>query len=156
QAGVCQARRGAKGRNHGARRRAERTACDEIRRLSLRAQIRPRRDGRTARRVRTVDRTGRRLSRCLTMHDYPLKQRTIGRLLADKARRIGDRIWLIYGEEQYTYAEAHDISNRYANGFANLGIGKGDHVAIMMPNCPEFIWTIWGLGKLGAVTVPLN
>ena len=26
----------------------------------------------------------------------------------------------------------------------------------MLPNCPEFIWTIWGLAKLGAVTVPLN
>jgi carnitine-CoA ligase len=90
------------------------------------------------------------------MYDYPLKQRTIGRLLADKARRIGDRTWLIFGEEKYTYAEAHDISNRYANGFADLGIRKGDHVAIMMPNCPEFIWTIWGLSKLGAVSVPLN
>ena len=90
------------------------------------------------------------------MYDYPLKQRTIGRLLADKARRIGDRAWLIYGGEKYSYAQAHDISNRYANGFADLGIRKGDHVAIMMPNCPEFIWTIWGLGKLGAVTVPLN
>jgi len=90
------------------------------------------------------------------MYDYPLKQRTIGRLLADKARRIGDRIWLIYGDGKYSYAEAHDISNRYANGFSDLGIRKGDHVAIMMPNCPEFIWTIWGLAKLGAVTVPLN
>src|SRR6478609_11932282 len=90
------------------------------------------------------------------MYDYPLKQRTIGRLLADKARRIGDRIWLIYGEEKYSYAQAHDISNRYANGFADLGIRKGDHVAVMLPNCPEFIWTIWGLGKIGAVTVPLN
>ncbi len=90
------------------------------------------------------------------MHDYPLNQRTIGRLLADKARRIGDRVWLIHGDEKYSYAEAHDISNRYANGFADLGVRKGDHVAIMMPNCPEFIWTIWGLGKLGAVTVPLN
>ena len=90
------------------------------------------------------------------MHDYPLKQRTIGRLLADKASRIGDRTWLIHGDEKYSYAQAHDISNRYANGFADLGVRKGDHVAIMMPNCPEFIWTIWGLGKLGAVTVPLN
>lgn len=90
------------------------------------------------------------------MHDYPLNQRTIGRLLADKARRIGDRVWLIHGDEKYSYAEAHDISNRYANGFADLGVRKGDHVAIMMPNCPEFIWTIWGLAKLGAVAVPLN
>src|SRR6202000_2852134 len=90
------------------------------------------------------------------MHDYPLKQRTIGHLLADKAERVGDRTWLIFGEQRYSYAQAHELSNRYANGFASLGIRKGDHVAVMLPNCPEFIWTIWGLGKLGAVTVPLN
>ena len=90
------------------------------------------------------------------MHDYPLKQRTIGHLLADKGRRVGDRTWLIFGEQRYTYAQAHDLSNRYANGFGGLGVGKGDHVAVMLPNCPEFIWTIWGLAKLGAVTVPLN
>ena len=90
------------------------------------------------------------------MHDYPLKQRTIGHLLADKAKRVGDRIWLIFGGQRYSYADAHDLSNRYANGFRGLGVGKGDHVAVMLPNCPEFIWTSWGLGKLGAVTVPLN
>jgi crotonobetaine/carnitine-CoA ligase len=90
------------------------------------------------------------------MHDYPLKQRTIGHLLADKARRVGDRTWLIFGEQRYSYAQAHDLSNRYANGFRELGVRKGDHVAVMLPNCPEFIWTIWGLAKLGAVTVPLN
>jgi crotonobetaine/carnitine-CoA ligase len=90
------------------------------------------------------------------MHDYPLKQRTIGHVLADKARRVGGRTWLIFGPDRYSYAEAHDLSNRYANGFRTLGIGKGDHVAVMLPNCPEFIWTIWGLGKLGAVAVPLN
>ena len=90
------------------------------------------------------------------MHDYPLKQRTIGHLLADKAGRVGEKTWLIFGEQRYTYADAHDLSNRYANGFRELGVRKGDHVAVMLPNCPEFIWTIWGLGKLGAVTVPLN
>jgi crotonobetaine/carnitine-CoA ligase len=90
------------------------------------------------------------------MHDYPLKQRTIGHVLADKARRIGDRTWLIFGEQRYSYAQAHDLSNRYANGFRGIGVRKGDHVAVMMGNCPEFIWTIWGLAKLGAVAVPLN
>src|SRR5580692_2411814 len=90
------------------------------------------------------------------MYDYPLKQRTIGRLLADKAKRIGDRVWLVAGEQRYTYAQAHDLSNRFANGFRGLGVRKGDHVALLMANCPEFIWTIWGLAKLGAVAVPLN
>src|SRR4051794_39621906 len=90
------------------------------------------------------------------MYDYPLRQRTIGHVLADKADRIGDHTWLIYGDQRYTYAQAHELSNRYANAFRDLGIRKGEHVAVMMGNCPEFIWTIWGLGKLGAVTVPLN
>ena len=90
------------------------------------------------------------------MHDYALKHRTIGHVLADKAARIGSATWLIYGEKRFTYAEAHELSNRYANGFRACGIGKGDHVAVMLPNCPEFFWTVWGLGKLGAVAVPLN
>ena len=80
------------------------------------------------------------------MHDYPLQQRTIGRLLADKASRVGERTSLIFGAQRYSYAQVHDLSNRYANGFRELGVGKGDHVAVMLPNCPEFIWTIWGLG----------
>jgi carnitine-CoA ligase len=90
------------------------------------------------------------------MKDYPLKQRTIGHVLADKAARLGNRTWLIHGADRYGYDQAHDLSNRYANGFRALGIAKGDHVAVMLPNCPEFIWTIWGLAKLGAVAVPLN
>ncbi|HEY1780376.1 MAG TPA: AMP-binding protein [Roseiarcus sp.] len=90
------------------------------------------------------------------MRDYPLKQRTIGHVLADKAARIGAATWLIYGEKRFSYADAHELSNRYANAFRALGIGKGDHVAVMLPNCPEFFWTIWGLGKIGAVAVPLN
>ena len=48
------------------------------------------------------------------------------------------------------------MTSRYANGFAALGVGHGDHVAVMLPNCPEFYWVVWGLGRIGAVAVPLN
>src|SRR4029079_19811849 len=90
------------------------------------------------------------------MHDYPLKQRTIGHLLADKAARVGDRTWMIFGEQRYTYSSHHESSMRCAIACRELGVGKGDRVAGMLPNWSEFIWTIWGLAKLGAVTVPLN
>ena len=89
-------------------------------------------------------------------HDYPLEQRTIGRVLADKARRIPQRTFLLWQGRAYTYAELDAMTSRYANGFAALGIGHGDHVAVMLPNCPEFYWVVWGLGKIGAVAVPLN
>lgn len=90
------------------------------------------------------------------MHDYPLAQRTIGHMLADKARRIGSSTWLIFGERRYSYADSHLITNRYANAFASHGVSKGDHVALMMGNCPDTIWVMWGLAKIGAVAVPLN
>lgn len=90
------------------------------------------------------------------MRDYPLQQRTIGHLLADQAESIGGRTCLIWGDTRYTYADAHALTNRYANGFAALGIKKSDHVALLLGNHPEFLFAAWGLGKIGAVAVPLN
>ena len=90
------------------------------------------------------------------MHDYELEERTIGRILADKAERIGERTFLVWQGRKITYSELEVMTNRYANGFAGQGIGHGDHVAVMLPNCPEFFGVVWGLGKIGAVAVPLN
>jgi crotonobetaine/carnitine-CoA ligase len=58
--------------------------------------------------------------------------------------------------QAYSYARLDEMTNRYANGLATLGVGRGTHVAVTLPNCPESFWTIWGLAKLGAVGVPLN
>jgi crotonobetaine/carnitine-CoA ligase len=90
------------------------------------------------------------------LHDYPLEQRTIGYILADKAARLGDRPFLRYLDESVSYADAHRLTNQYAHGFAAAGITRSDHVALMLPNQPELLWALWGLGKLGAVGVPLN
>ncbi len=90
------------------------------------------------------------------MRDAPLQLRTIGHLLADKALSAGSRTCLIWGDRRYTYAEMHALTNRYANGFAALGIGKSDHVALLLGNHQEFLFAAWGLGKIGAVAVPLN
>ena len=90
------------------------------------------------------------------MHDYELEERTMGRILAEKAQRVPNNTFLRWQGRSYSYAELETMTNRYANGFAAHGIGHGDHVAVMLPNCPEFFWVVWGLGKLGAVAVPLN
>jgi carnitine-CoA ligase len=90
------------------------------------------------------------------MQDFPLQQRTIGHVLAAKAAASGARNCLIWGGDKYSFADVHALTNRYANGFAAAGVTKGTHVAIMLGNCPEFLWAVWGLGKIGAVAVPLN
>ncbi len=90
------------------------------------------------------------------MRHYDTDQRTIGHVLADKAAAIGDRPFLRYQDRVISYAQLDEMTSRYAQGFAGRGIRQGDHVAMMMPNCPEFLYVLWGLGKLGAVAVPLN
>jgi crotonobetaine/carnitine-CoA ligase len=90
------------------------------------------------------------------MRYYELAERTTAQILGEKAARIGDRPFLHWAGRTYSYAELDELTNRYANAFAELGVGRGDHVAMMMANSPEFLWTLWGLGKLGAVAVPLN
>jgi crotonobetaine/carnitine-CoA ligase len=90
------------------------------------------------------------------MRYYEVDQRTTAHILADKAATIGDSPFLHFEGRTFTYRQLDELTNRYANGFASLGVAKGDHVAMIMPNSPEFLWTLWGLGKLGAVAVPLN
>ncbi len=90
------------------------------------------------------------------MRFYDPGERTIGNILADKARNIEDGPFLRCEGRTFSYAEANAVTNSYANGFRALGIKKGDHVALMLENCPELLWAMWGLGKIGAVAVPLN
>jgi crotonobetaine/carnitine-CoA ligase len=82
--------------------------------------------------------------------------RTIGQILADKAVRNGSKTWLLWQNKKWSFEDLHQLTNRYANGFARLGIRKGTHVAVMLPNCVEYFGVVWGLGKIGAVAVPLN
>ncbi len=90
------------------------------------------------------------------MRDHPLEDRTIGRILTAKAATVGERPFLLFKGQRFTYADAHAITNGYAEGFRRAGIRRGEHVALMLDNRPELLWAMWGLGKLGAVAVPLN
>jgi long-chain acyl-CoA synthetase len=67
-----------------------------------------------------------------------------------------DMVALQSDEEVVTYKELNARANRVANGLGGLGVGKGDRVAMMLPNIPEFVYAFLGTLKLGAVAVPFN
>ena len=87
---------------------------------------------------------------------YEPRDRTIGRILADKAERIPDQVFLVFEGREWTYAQLDAVTNGFAEGFRRLGVERGQHIALVLGNCPEILFAIWGLGKLGAVAVPLN
>lgn len=57
---------------------------------------------------------------------------------------------------EYTYAAFDEDVNRIANVFLDLGIEKGDHVALHLHSSPEFLMCLFGLAKIGAAAVPIN
>lgn len=89
---------------------------------------------------------------------YHYSQFTFRHILADKAERNGDKIFLHFlpDDRTYSYREIHELSNRVANGLLARGIGKGTHVAMLMENSPEQVLTYFALGKIGAIVVPIN
>ncbi|MBI5439930.1 MAG: AMP-binding protein [Deltaproteobacteria bacterium] len=80
----------------------------------------------------------------------------VGELVEERARRLGDKVFLRFKDQAFTYAQIDRLSNRCANAYQRLGIGKGDKVSIMLPNCPEFLHLWFGAAKIGAVEVPVN
>ena len=88
--------------------------------------------------------------------DERVFQRTIHGVLREKVHQFGDRTFFYFKDREYTYADLDRESDRVAAGLQALGVGKGDKVAIIMGNRPEFLFLWFGLSKLGAVEVPVN
>lgn len=59
--------------------------------------------------------------------------------LDDAVKNYPDNIALFFEGVKITYRELGELVNKAANGFAKLGVKKGDSVAIMLINCPQFV-----------------
>lgn len=58
--------------------------------------------------------------------------------------------------QDMTYRELGDATDRLAAGLAAMGVKKGDRVAILLPNCTQFVISFFGVLKAGATVVALN
>lgn len=86
---------------------------------------------------------------------------TVRSLWEGLAATRGDHTFLIYQDRmgntcEYTYRRFNAEIDRTANFFLDLGIGKGECVAVQMHTSPEFMMCLFGLAKIGAVMVPMN
>ena len=81
---------------------------------------------------------------------------SLGKMLSDSAGRYAGRVAVIYGEQRITYRELNRAACALGNHLRSLGLGKGDKVALMLPNCPEFVIAYFAVQKIGGVAVTLN
>jgi long-chain acyl-CoA synthetase len=69
---------------------------------------------------------------------------------------FGDRDFLVYEAERWSYAEHGRIVAGLARRWHDQGVRKGDRIGIAMRNYPEWAMTFWATQVLGAIAVPLN
>lgn len=89
-----------------------------------------------------------------TLGEYP--QRTLLDYIDDGVRERPDHAALLFKGRAMSLRELDQESTAFANGLAALGVTRGDRVAAMLPNSPQFFIAELGAWKLGAILVPLN
>jgi fatty-acyl-CoA synthase len=85
-----------------------------------------------------------------------IHQHGLGDILRRTASRVPDKVGIVCGEVQWTYAEFDRICTRLAQALAAEGVGFGDRVAILSRNSHAYAAMRFALARLGAVLVPIN
>jgi acyl-CoA synthetase (AMP-forming)/AMP-acid ligase II len=81
---------------------------------------------------------------------------TLTGLLRERVKKSPQKPAILFGERRFTYAQFEGQVERAASGLRRLGVEKGDKVAILLTNCPEFIFAVFATARIGAVFVPVN
>ena len=80
--------------------------------------------------------------------DFP--EMNISEFLDRTAKEFGGRTAIWFLKNRISYKKFKDIAERLATALVNLGVKKGDVVAIMIPNFPQFLFSFYGILKAGA------
>lgn len=80
----------------------------------------------------------------------------VARVLEAKAKELSHKSAFIFKGQTITFSQLRDSSFRLADSLRNLGIKKGDKVAIYLPNCPQYLYSYLAIWCCEATAVPLD
>ncbi len=86
----------------------------------------------------------------------PIQATSLGDLVWRAAELRPDAVAAVFPGDRASAAELRDRSLATARSLRALGIGPGDSVGLLMPNCPDFLAALLGASLLGAVVVTMN
>jgi long-chain acyl-CoA synthetase len=81
---------------------------------------------------------------------------SIKRMFNACAEKNPERDYLIVGDTRLPYGLVNMMARKAANALADLGVKKGDRVALMSPNVPQYVIAYQACAKLGAIVVQVN
>lgn len=85
------------------------------------------------------------------------RDRTLPRLLDYQVRNNPEKKFIRFCSNScLTFSQINDLTNRIAAGLQKCGLDKGEPIALLLPNCEEFVPLWFAAAKLGAIETPLN
>ena len=81
---------------------------------------------------------------------------TLGDLLDKAAETWPEHEAIVYEDQRITYLQLHERVQRLAISLMRLGVQKGDKIAVLLTNLPQWAYAEYAIDKIGAVVVPLN
>ncbi|MBW2703334.1 MAG: AMP-binding protein, partial [Deltaproteobacteria bacterium] len=88
--------------------------------------------------------------------DPELFKKPLGTLLDDMAKSNPDNPAVIFLDTTITYRQLNDYVDRFATSLKNMGVKKGDVIAVRLPNSIHFVITFFAAMKLGAIITANN
>lgn len=82
--------------------------------------------------------------------------KNFGDIVRRHAEYSGSRMGIVFEDVRLTWREVNARVNRIASALQRRGVGHGDRVAILSRNCHQYVELLYGLAKIGAVSVPIN
>jgi acyl-CoA synthetase (AMP-forming)/AMP-acid ligase II len=80
---------------------------------------------------------------------------TVGELYDRCVDFYGSHTAITHGSRSITYDQMGNNANSLARGLQDFGVRKGENIAFLMANCPEYFFCEYALAKIGAIRVPL-
>jgi len=80
----------------------------------------------------------------------------VSKLLSKLAVLKAHETAIIFNDQQVTYGELNAVANSLGGFLTDKGIGEGDSVAVILPNCPEFAFIYFAAAKIGAIFTPID
>ena len=77
-------------------------------------------------------------------------------MLEEAVGWYGGKTAIVLGDCRLSYAELDEASNKVANTLVRIGVDKGDRVAMLLANSPEFVIIYFGIVKGGGIAVPVS
>jgi long-chain acyl-CoA synthetase len=80
----------------------------------------------------------------------------VHQFLNDTVAKYPDNTALIFFDNKLTYRQLNTLVDKFAAGLQQLGLKKGDRVAVYMANCPQFVIAYYAILRAGGIVVPSN